>query len=69
MKKISSTLAIFAALSFNVAPALAVEKELEVNNQSNWQPESGQVTKLTNSTSVFYYRFCYLTSELFIACL
>ena len=69
MKKISSTLAVLAAVSFNVAPALAVEKQLEVNNQSNGQPESGQVAKITNSTSVFYYRACWFSTIGTVVCM
>ena len=56
MKKLSSFVTILAALSLNIAPVQAGNKQLEVNLKSNSNLEQNQIEKISNSSS---YRYCF----------
>ena len=56
MKKVSSFVTILAALSLNIAPVQASNKQLEVNLKSNPNLGQNQIEKINNSSS---YRYCF----------
>ena len=56
MNKLSYALTVLAALSLNIAPAQAVNKQLEANSNADLNLEQNQIKTLTNNGS---FRFCF----------
>ena len=51
MNKFSCALTVLAALSLNVAPAQAVNEQLEANSNTNLNLEQNRIKTITNSGS------------------